>query len=99
MSNRLLVGGEESTYQRMGLCGDSPPMRLAAGFAKSGLFAGEIKRLRINRMRGSWRWRWHLDEMDQTVLSCHAGAGRRGPGDVFNAAETARLLRALGSAA
>ena len=27
------------------------------------LFAADIKRQRINRMRGFRRWRWHLDEM------------------------------------
>lgn len=27
------------------------------------LFAGEIRRQRINRMRGFRHWRWHLDEM------------------------------------
>jgi putative transposase len=29
----------------------------------SPLFAGEIRRKRINRMRGFCHWRWHLDEM------------------------------------
>lgn len=27
------------------------------------MFAADIKRLRINRMRGFRQWRWHLDEM------------------------------------
>jgi len=27
------------------------------------MFAAEIKRRRVNRMRGFRRWRWHLDEM------------------------------------
>ena len=27
------------------------------------LFAGEIRRKRVNRMRGFRHWRWHLDEM------------------------------------
>ena len=27
------------------------------------LFAGEIRRRRVNRMRGFRHWRWHLDEM------------------------------------
>ena len=27
------------------------------------MFAGEIRRQRISRMRGFRHWRWHLDEM------------------------------------
>ena len=27
------------------------------------LFAGDIRRQRVSRMRGFRRWRWHLDEM------------------------------------
>ena len=27
------------------------------------MFAGEIRRRRVNRMRGFRHWRWHLDEM------------------------------------
>lgn len=27
------------------------------------LFAGDIRRQRVSRMRGSRHWRWHLDEM------------------------------------
>ena len=27
------------------------------------MFAGEIRRKRVNRMRGLRQWRWHLDEM------------------------------------
>jgi putative transposase len=27
------------------------------------MFAGEIRRQRVNRMRGLRHWRWHLDEM------------------------------------
>jgi len=27
------------------------------------LFAGDIRRARVSRMRGSRHWRWHLDEM------------------------------------
>ncbi len=28
------------------------------------MFAGEIRRRRVNRMRGFRHWRWHFDEMD-----------------------------------
>src|SRR5690606_14453511 len=27
------------------------------------MFAGDIRRQRVSRMRGSRHWRWHLDEM------------------------------------
>jgi len=27
------------------------------------LFAADIRRQRVSRIRGFWRWRWHLDEM------------------------------------
>jgi putative transposase len=28
------------------------------------MFAADVRRQRISRMRGLRRWRWHLDEMD-----------------------------------
>jgi transposase-like protein len=28
------------------------------------MFAGEVRRQRVSRMRGFRHWRWHLDEMD-----------------------------------
>ena len=39
------------------------------------MFASDIKRQRINRMRGFRQWRWHLDEMlvmDQSALGAQS---------------------------
>jgi hypothetical protein len=36
----------------------------AGGTGFGPMFAADVRRQRISRMRGLRRWRWHLDEMD-----------------------------------
>ncbi len=55
--------GEDSNTELCcrGSLGQSPHYVWSKGFGL--LFAGDIRRQRVSRMRGFRHWRWHLNEM------------------------------------
>jgi uncharacterized protein YecT (DUF1311 family) len=61
------------------------------------MFAGDIRRQRVSRMRGFGRWRWHLDEHAQRAWLSYRDAFVRFaaamPPNIAGNAVLARLTR------